>query len=196
MIASRLTHLLPIGLLAALAAACASAPSRFYTLSAAATPDGSPPQRYAVIVGPVTVPPAVDRPEFVVEVAPNRVDIDEFNRWAAPVSDGIARAVAGDLATLLGTPDVAVAPFANFNAQYRVTINVLRFDSVADQSTFLDAVWTVHSPTDSQSRSGRTTARETVQGKGFDALAAAHSRAVASLSADIAAAIRAGGAAR
>jgi len=196
MIASRLTHLIAMGVVAALAAGCASAPSRFYTLSAAATPDGSPPQRTTVMVGPVTVPPAVDRPEFVVEVAPNRVDIDQFNRWAAPLSDGIARAVAGDLATLLGTPDVAVAPFANFNAQYRVTINVLRFDSVADQSTFFDAVWTVHSPTDGQSRSGRTTARETVQGKGFDALAAAHSRAVASLSADIAGAIRAGGAAR
>jgi uncharacterized lipoprotein YmbA len=141
------------------------------------------------------VPPAVDRPEFVVEVAPNRVDIDEFNRWAAPVSDGIARAVAGDLATLLGTPDVAVAPFANFDPQYRVTINVLRFDTVADQSTFLDAVWTLHQPVSGQSQSGRTTDRETVQGKDFAALAAAHSRAVASLSADIAAAIRAGGAA-
>ncbi len=192
MIASRLRHLVSIGVVAAVAAGCASAPSKFYTISAAAKPDGSPPQRYAVIVGPVTVPPAVDRPEFVVEVAPNRVDIDEFNRWAAPVSDGIARAVAGDLATLLGTPDVAVAPFANFDPQYRVTISVLRFDTIKDQSTFLDAIWAVQ-PVNGQTRSGRTTARETVEGKDFAALAAAHSRAVASLSADIAAGIRAAG---
>ena len=40
-------------------------------------------------------------------------------------------------------------------------------------------------------RSGRTVAREAVQGEGFDALAAAHSRALAKMSADIAAAIRA-----
>jgi hypothetical protein len=39
----------------------------------------------------------VDQPEFVVQVAPNRVDVDEFNRWDAPLNDGIARAVAGDL---------------------------------------------------------------------------------------------------
>jgi paraquat-inducible protein B len=40
--------------------------------------------------------------------------------------------------------------------------------------------------------SGRTIARETVQGDGFEALAAGHSRALATLSADIAAAIREG----
>jgi hypothetical protein len=38
--------------------------------------------------------------------------------------------------------------------------------------------------------SGRTTLREPVQGEGYDALAAAHSRAIAGLSRDIAAAIR------
>jgi uncharacterized protein len=42
-----------------------------------------------------------------------------------------------------------------------------------------------------ETRSGRTDAREPVQGQGFDALAAAHSQAIARVSADIAAAIRA-----
>ena len=40
-------------------------------------------------------------------------------------------------------------------------------------------------------RSGHTVARETVQGDGFEALAAAHSRALATVSGDIAGAIRA-----
>ncbi len=40
-------------------------------------------------------------------------------------------------------------------------------------------------------RSGRAIAREPVQGEGFDVLAAAHSRALARMSDDIAAAIRA-----
>ena len=42
-----------------------------------------------------------------------------------------------------------------------------------------------------ETRSGRTVAREAVQGDGFDALAAAHSRALAKMSGDIATAIRA-----
>jgi uncharacterized lipoprotein YmbA len=92
---------------------------------------------------------------------------------------------------LLGTSDVAVAPLANFNAAYRVTINVQRFDSVQNQSVLIDAVWAVQRTAGGDTRAGRTVANEAVQGDGFDALAAAHSRALAAVSADIAAAIRA-----
>jgi len=42
-----------------------------------------------------------------------------------------------------------------------------------------------------QMRSGRTVAQEAAQGDSYDALAAAHSRALARMSRDIAAAIRA-----
>ncbi len=188
--ASRIGHFLSIAFVAAAAAGCASAPARFYTLASTATADGAPAARYAVIVGPVSVPASVDRPEFVVQVAPNRVDVDEFNRWAAPLNDAIARAVAGNLAVLLGTPDVAVAPLANFNPSYRVTLDVQRFDSVQNEAVLVDAVWAVRQTAGGDTRSGRTVAREAVQGEGFDALAAAHSRALAAVSADIAAAIR------
>jgi uncharacterized lipoprotein YmbA len=133
----------------------------------------------------------VDRPEFVVEIAPNRVDVDEFNRWAAPLDDGIANVVAGNLVVLLGTPQVATGTLANFNPDYRVTINVQRFESVRAESATVDALWTVQKIGGGPARSGRTVAREAVQGEGFDALAAALSRALATMSADIAAAIRA-----
>src|SRR5208282_3361834 len=99
---------------------------------------------------------AVDRPEFVVQTAPNRVDLDEFNRWAAPLNDAIAQAVAGDLVKLLGTPDVAAAPMANFEPAYRVTIDVQRFDSVQGQSALVEAVWTVRRTAGGETRSGRT----------------------------------------
>jgi uncharacterized lipoprotein YmbA len=174
----------------ALLAGCATAPSKFYALSSTAAGDGATPVPCAVLVGPVSVPAPVDRPEFVVEVSPNRVELDEFNRWASPLNDAIARAVAGDLAVLLASPDVAVAPLANFHPDYRVTINVQRFDSIAGQSVLIDAVWAVHPSGGGTTRSGRTTAREVVSEESFDALAAAHSRALAQVSGDIAAAIR------
>lgn len=183
---------LPIALLAVLTSACgASAPARFYTLAATAVPSNQSPTQCSVMVGPVSVPPAVDRPQFVVQVSGNRVELDEFNRWAAPLDDAIARAVAGNLAVLLGTPDVAVAPLPNFVAGYRVTIDVQRFDSVQGRSTLLDAVWTVRAMRSGRAQTGRTVAREDVQGDGYDALAAAHSRALATMSEDIALVIRA-----
>ena len=179
-------------LVAAAAAGCrASAPARFYTLDSLATADGAPPASYAVVVGPVSVPASVDRPQFVVQVAPNRVEVDEFNRWAAPLDDGVARAVAGNLATLLGTPKVATGSLANFTPAYRVTIAVQRFDSIPGDAVVVETVWTVRDSADGGTRSGRTVAREAVQGSSYDALAAAHSRALARLSSDIAAAIRA-----
>jgi uncharacterized lipoprotein YmbA len=149
-----------------------------------------------VIVGPVTVPASVDRPQFTVQVAPNRVAIDEFNRWAAPLNENIARVVTGDLVVLLGTPQVAMAPLANFNPAYRVTIAIQRFETVAIVATtngavMVEAVWVIHRTADGAVRSGRTVAREPAQGDGFDALAAAHSRALAKVSSDIATAIRA-----
>jgi len=168
-----------------------SVPSRFYTLDSTAHPDGTPAADYTVAVGPVSVPSAVDRPQFVVQEAPNRAAIDEFNRWAAPLDESIARVVAGDLAALLGTPRVVRAPPANFDPDFRVALSIQRFESVPGESALIDAVWTVRKSADGKTSSGRTVASEPVQGKGFDALAAAHSRALAKISGDIAAAIRA-----
>ena len=184
-------HLLAIALLAISTIGCsASAPARFYSLDSTATPDGPPLTRLAVIVGPVTVPAAVDQPQFVVQVAQNRVEVDEFNRWVAPLNDSIARAVAGDLASQLGTPDVVTAPLASFDPTYSVSIDVVRFESIRGQAAVVEAVWAVHRTTGGAARTGHTLAREAVQGDGFDALAAAHSRALSIVSADIAAAIR------
>ena len=170
---------------------CASANAKFYTLDSTATPDGTPAVRRAIAVGPVALPPSVDRPQFVVQVAPNQVSVDEFHRWAGPLDDAVARAVAGDLAVLLGTSDVAVVPVAGFVPTHRVTIDVQRFESVPGDRVLVEALWAVRPAAGGDVRSGRTLAQESVAGKSFDAIAAAHSRALATLSADIAHAIRA-----
>jgi uncharacterized protein len=188
---NHITQLFLITCIAAAAAGCASAPSRFYTLNSTATADGAPAANYAVAVGPVSIPALVDRPQFTIQVATNRVEINEFNRWAAPLSDNIARVVAGDLAVLLGTPQVATAPLANFDPAWRVSLNIQRFESVRGKSALIEAVWVVRRATGGAARSGRTVAGEPAPGNGFDALVAAHSRALAKVSGDIAAAIRA-----
>jgi uncharacterized lipoprotein YmbA len=189
--ARRIGQLISIAWMAAIVVGCSTAPSRFYSLASTSTADGTPPTTAAVMVGPVTIPAAVDQPEFVVQVAPNRVEVNEFNRWVSPLNDSIARAVAGDLVVLLGTPEVANSQLANFVPDYRVTIDVQRFESIQGQAAVVEAVWTVRKSAGGEVRSGRTVARETVQGQGFDALAAAHSQAIAKMSGDIAAAIRA-----
>ena len=171
-------------------AGCASPPSRFYTLSAVTTIEG-PPSDLSVAVGPVSVPAAVDRPEIVVSTGPNQVQLEELERWASPLRDEIARTVAENLVSLLGTPRVTQTPQTlSGESAYRASIEVQRFDSTPGQSAALDALWTVRRPHDDQSRTGRTSVREPVSEPGYQGLAAAHSLALARLSQDIADAIR------
>jgi uncharacterized protein len=171
-------------------AGCASKPSRFYTLSAAPSPPATPSD-LSVTVGPVSVPAAVDRAQIVVALGPNQVRLDEFNRWDAPLQNAVARVVTENLVTLLGTPRVALSPQTLTTADYRVAIEVQRFESTLGEAATLDAVWTVSRTKDGKSQTGRTTVREPTAEKSYDALAAAHSRALARLSQDIADAVRA-----
>jgi uncharacterized lipoprotein YmbA len=177
--------------LATLLAACASKPSRFYTLESTAAATDRRPVSCSVIVGPVTIPASVDRPEIVAQVGPNQVELLEFDRWASPLGDAVARAVAGDLSTLLGTPRVATAPLANFVPDYRVTLDVQRFEATPGDAVRIDTVWVVKQNAGGRTRSGQTVTREPVHGQGYDALAGAFSRALAMLASDVAAAIRA-----
>ena len=88
---------------------CGTTPNpRFYALTGAAPPASSSSE-LSVAVGPVTIPASVDRPQIVVTVSPNRVRLDEFDRWAAPLQNDIARAVAANLVAALGTPRVMLA---------------------------------------------------------------------------------------
>lgn len=177
-----------------LATGCSTPPpSRFFTLAATATSASTSQQSALVIaVGPVTIPSVVDRPEFVVSTSPNEVRLDDFNRWASPLQDGLSRAVAENLVTLIGTPRVVGFPQTlATEPDYRVAIEVRTFESTPGKSALLEAVWTVRRAKDGKTQTGRTSARETLSESGYDALAAAHSRAVARMSEDIAAALRA-----
>lgn len=175
----------------ALLAACASPVSRFYTLSAATAP-APLSSDLSIIVGPVSVPASVDRPEIVVTTGPNQVRLEEYDRWASPLENEISRAVAENLVALLGTPRVTQSSQTlGTGADYRAAIEVQKFESAPGASAVVDAVWTVRRTKDDRSRTGRTTVREAVPQQDYDALAAAHSRAIARLSQDIAAAVRA-----
>jgi uncharacterized lipoprotein YmbA len=186
----RLFNIFLLFALAAFEAGCASPQSKFYTLSPAAEPGGAKAS-YAVAVGPVSVPAAVDRPQMVITLGPNQVGIDEFNRWASPLQSEIARVVAENLAKMLGTPLVSVfaQPTAS-GAAYRVLIDVMSFESAPGKGATLDVVWAVRRTKDGRSRPGRTTVNEPSTGGNTAALVAAHSRALGKLSGDMAEAIR------
>lgn len=172
-------------------AGCASTPSRFYMLRAVTKPAAATSE-ISVAVGPVSVPAEVDRPEIVVTTGPNQVRLDEFNLWASPLQDNIARVIAENLGEILGTRRVSLFPQTlSADADYRAAIEVQSFQSALGDAAMLDAAWTVRRTQDGRTETGRTTVHEPVQQSGYEALAAAHSAALARLSQEIADAVRA-----
>jgi len=179
-------------LLCILAAGCATTPaSRLYTLSAS-SPTAETTLDVSVSVGPVSIPAAVDRPQIVVATAANQVRLDDFNRWTSPLQENLSSVIADNLAALLGSSHVTRFPkTSSADADFRVAIEVTRFESVPGQWATLDAAWTVRRMADGVVQTHRTSVRELVPDNSFEALAAAHSRAAARLSQGIAEAVRA-----
>ncbi|HUL95731.1 MAG TPA: PqiC family protein [Usitatibacter sp.] len=185
-----------LGAMAALAlAACGSPPAAidFYSLTASPpAPPAAGAASFSVHVGPVTVPDGVDRPQMVVRLSDNRVDIDDQHRWAEPLRDAIPRALADDLARELGTPRVMTSrQSATLDFDYRVAVDIQHFESSYADGAYEDVLWTLRGAKGREPRVGRTTVREPAASGDAAGVAAAHGRALQRVAHDIAAAIRA-----
>jgi uncharacterized lipoprotein YmbA len=165
---------------------------RFYTLSSSGVPEPavSGPS-YRLAVGPVTIPAVVDRPQIVLRAGAHRVTLAEESRWAEPLKDSIPRVIAGNLAVLLNGAQVAASSQgAAAAADYRVLLDIQRFDSALGDAATLEVLWTVGAVNGGATTGGRSLIREPAGGMDYDALVAAHNRALAAVSRDIAAAVR------
>lgn len=173
-------------------AGCTTSPTaHFYTLSPVRVGEPTPALKpIAIAIGPVTVPDLVDRPQIVSTIDANRVSIDEFARWADPLKSQIGRALAEDLMQLMPRSVVSVYPRRASSSSYGVSVDVQKFDSPIDGSAVtLAVIWSLR-PSKGNAIDGSSIVREDVRGAGYDALVSAHSRALASVANDIAAAIQ------
>jgi len=174
-------------------AACGGNPvhESFYTLSAPSMASSAPQaDSPAIFVGPVSVPEAVDRTQMVLRTGANEVEISEEHRWAEPLKNAIPRVVGETLSRELGTSRVLTSrSAAALPVDYRVAIEIQRFDSSLQDGATIDALWTI-TRADGTRRAGRTRVTEPASGSAA-ALAAAHGRALDHVGRDIAAAIAA-----
>ena len=179
---------------------CASSKmSRFYTLtpvSGAGEPYKTVPggQGIAVAVGPVAIPDYLDRPQILTRSGARELRLAEFDRWAGSLEKDISRVLVENLSVLLAKDGVTVLRWGRdaypFPAEYRVGIDVSRFEGTIGESVTLAAQWSVSREGDKKILVARESiVKEPVEGQDYDALVAAMSRALAGLSREIAAAI-------
>lgn len=148
-------------------------------------------QPFSVVVGPVTIPATVDRPQMVLSTGPNQVTISEQYRWAEPLKESIPRLIATDLSQLLGNAQVSAYPQITVSdPDYRVFVDIRRFDSAQGDAATIDVNWAVRSKDNGTQKNGRTFKREPTNGSEYADTVAAHERALAAVSRDVANALQ------
>lgn len=175
--------------LAWLLAACSSPPElRLHSLLSAAPvaplprPAGTP---LRVSVAPVTVPAAVDQPQWLVRRPDDSLQLLEQDRWASPPADEVRAALRDGLVRRWGVVDAGIAPRDDAPAgasSWRVVVEVLRLDSRPGRDTLLEARWTLLPPQRGAAPARCTLhQREPVSADGILPLVEAHRRTVAAL---------------
>jgi hypothetical protein len=128
-------------------AGCGSSPpSNFYTLSS--VPPEVPPPTHAMssrplVLGKLTVPSILDRPEIATRVTATRLEFSEVQRWAAPLDKLMRRALADDLAARMGGGNLLDMTVAGVPATAFLILDISEFDAAPNGEVTLDARWAV-----------------------------------------------------
>ncbi len=171
-----------------------SPPVEYYTLAPLprSTPAAAAPPQLTIALRPVTLPDLLDRPQIVVRTGETTVSISDFQRWAGTLRKDVSRVLVENLNILLqdihaaaATDDIALEP------DFIVAVQVNRFDGHPEGGLVLNALWSIKQTKGTPAMAVRKSRiEERSQTPGYEGLVAAHSRALAALSGEIAAEIR------
>jgi uncharacterized lipoprotein YmbA len=151
--------------------ACASAPTRIYTLqsiapntdsiaaraqaapavaagSAAPAPTGPP-----IRVDVVHVPAALDRMELVEDVAPGEIRIRDLDQWSAPLGELARQALTADLIERLPAGRVLFPHLAKPAGALGISVDLLAFHSDGAAAS-AQASWIIESAAPSERQRG------------------------------------------
>jgi uncharacterized protein len=125
--------------------------SKFYLLTptaetAATTPAAttqSTSSDFTIGLGPIKLPPYLDRPEIVTRMAPNRLELSKEDRWGESIQNGFTRAMERDLAAQAGAAVIVFPWYSTVHIDMQVQIDVSRFETDAQGTATLSAKWTI-----------------------------------------------------
>jgi uncharacterized lipoprotein YmbA len=156
------------------------------------------------MVGPVTLPAMVDRPQLVLQNTNNTAQVYEYHRWANTLKGDVGDVIASNLAQALMISNVwNFAQSTQTNFDYQVFVDVQSIDTKLSGRVEVDVLWTIKPAPTTKSSSkasalstgsstlakpimGRSLVQEQVLGSGFEAVVAAQSRAFSKVGQEIA----------
>jgi len=146
--ANRLSKWLIALFVSTLLSACLSTPpTQFYVLEALSEP---PPfatateKKRQIGIGPVSIPTLLERKQIVTRLPDNSIKIAEFHQWASPLKDNVAQVLSHNLATLQTGDLIRTYPWSAYGAvDYRIIIDIIRFDTRPEQTVDFEANWAI-----------------------------------------------------
>ena len=146
-----------------------------------------------IYISAVTIDELVDRPQLVINLGHNQVQILEQQRWAQPLKNQIGQIVAQNLSTLLNTHHVTNYPASSINTKlatnliaFKVQLNVQQFESSLGSNVTITINYTVHKLKDDQTFGDAITCSQPITGGTYNDLMVAHSNALGAVSNKIA----------
>jgi len=129
--------------------ACASTPpTHFYTLESQSRPPVTAStaitKKRLIGIGPLSLPALLDRRQIITRADNNTVQLAEFDQWAAPLKDNVIAVLSKNVATLQPNAIIRAYPWGVYgNVDYRVIIDISRFDTQLGKSVNLEASWAI-----------------------------------------------------
>lgn len=167
-----------------------TAPARFYALSAMEQAQAAKTGALdtAVGIGPIKLADYLNRSDIVTRDTANTVKFAEFEQWAGSFEDNFTHALAENLGFLLHSEQIYVRPWPQpVQVNYQITLEVIRFDGQLGGEAHLIARWSVSGEEpDKLVAVKRSSIQEPTGGNSYADLVAAESRALATLSREIA----------
>ena len=150
-------------------------PWRLFTLNPLSEPEAEqasattsePAVRLAIGVGPVHVPGYLDQDQIVTRTTEHSIALSENDRWAEPLEDNMANALAHDLSLRLQADGITVHTWpGQQRPSYQVEIDVLSFEADTAGTAHLAARWFLREVTSRQTIAEREI-RLTAPGEGI-----------------------------
>jgi uncharacterized protein len=169
--------------------ACSSPRERLYLLDdSAETTEAGPPattvsRAYAgtVVLGPVSIPPELDRPQIMV-LEGDQLVMNEQDRWALPLKQAIPRALAVALTQRTPYRFVTLGSAAVEPPLAQMSVDVTRFEVSPTAGALLTAHWVWRSKVDGSSAiEGEALAHADVHAAGYAGVVGGLRRATTAL---------------
>lgn len=147
--------LVTIYLLIALATACSiggkTKPSQYYVLDAQikeATATNLNSVRLGV--GPIAIPGYIDRPQMVTKMDSGELLLDEFARWAEPMSEMVTRTLTQNIRALTESQQIHSHPWIiQLEFDYQFKASVIKFENNNQGDALLIVRWGLIDESDS-----------------------------------------------